>query len=133
VNLFVLPMFALANAGVRITGAAWSGQTALLVIVGLLVSRVVGKTRGVIGGCLLVQRFGPYRFPTGVPGRALVGVAVAAGAPFTVSLFVASAAFADAPDLLAAARVGVLTSAVVCAGVAAVVLRRDRSPAAPPP
>ena len=125
VNLFVLPAFALANAGVHLTSAAWSDHTAVLLIVALVAARAVGKLVGVAGGCLLAQRVGLARLPAAFDRRALVGAALAAGAPFTVSLFVASTTFAGQPALLAAARLAVLLAIVVC-GVAAVPVLRGR-------
>jgi NhaA family Na+:H+ antiporter len=126
VNLFVLPAFALANAGVRITSAAWSDDAAVVLIVALVVARLVGKLVGVVGGTLVARRIAPSSGSTAALGpRALAGAALAAGAPFTVSLFVASTTFADDPALLAAARLGVLISVAVCAVGAVVVLRRQ--------
>ncbi len=130
VNLFVLPAFALANAGVRFTSAAWAGRTAQLLIVGLVFARAFGKGLGVFGGAWLVRRLGVGRFSTAIPRRVLAGAAVATGAPFTVSLFVASTAFAGDPGLLAAARLGVLLSLGACA-VATVLLLRGQSGAQP--
>jgi len=123
VNLFVLPAFALANAGVHLTSAAWSDHAAVLVIVGLVLARVIGKLAGVVGGCLLAERMRLVRLPEGFGRRALAGAALAAGAPFTVSLFVAATVFEDQPALLAAARLGVLLAIVACGVAAALVLR----------
>ena len=123
VNLFVVPAFALANAGVRLHGDALEGRAATLLIVGLVSARVLGKLVGVTGGSLLATRLGLGRLPDGVGLRILAGAALAAGAPFTVSLFVASTTFAAETGLLAAADVGVLLSVLACAIAAAIVLR----------
>lgn len=123
-NLCVLPAFALANAGVHVTSAAWSGRAAVLVIAGLVASRLVGKVVGIVGGWSLSRRLGFVRAQEGIDRSALVGAGLAAGAPFTVSLFVASSTFEDDPALLAAARLGVLLALAVCAVAAFVVLRR---------
>jgi len=110
---------------VHVTSAAWSDHAAVLVIVGLVAARAVGKLVGVAGGCLLAQRVGLARLPAAFDRRALVGAALAAGAPFTVSLFVASTTFEGEPALLAAARLAVLLAIVVC-GVAALPVLRGR-------
>ena len=127
VNLFALPLFALANAGVRLSGGWWSGRTEQLLIVGLVVARLFGKAIGIIGAGLLAKRWRPAALPEGVGLLGLAGLAVAAGAPFTVSLFVASGSYSPGSTLLAAARVGVLLSIAVCGVIATVLLRAQPS------
>jgi NhaA family Na+:H+ antiporter len=131
VNLAALPLFALANAGVRLSGGWWSPTTGRLVV-GLIVARLAGKVVGIVGACWLVARLRLGRIPgpggLGVPAAG----AAAAGAPFTVSLFVASSVFPEGSPLLAAARLGILLSIVV-SGMGAFVItcaggdRRARS------
>ncbi len=132
-NLGALPLFALANAGVRFAGGWWSGSTERRLIAGLLLARLVGKVVGIVGTCAILQRLRIGRLPEGLAGWKLAGIAAAAGAPFTVSLFVAGAVFAEGSPLLAAARAGVLVAVVVC-GLAAIGLllvgrSRPRHPA----
>ena len=119
----MLPAFALANAGVRFTAAAWSGRTAQLLIVGLILARLLGKSLGVLGGVFLVQRLGLGRLSSAIPRRVLAGAAVATGAPFTVSLFVASTTFAGDAGLLDAAHLAVLLSLGACALVSLLLVR----------
>jgi Na+:H+ antiporter, NhaA family len=122
VNLAALPLFALANAGVRLSGGWWSPTTARLVV-GLIVARLAGKVAGIVGACWLVARLRLGRIPgTGGLG-APAAAAAAAGAPFTVSLFVASSVFPEGSPLLAAARLGILLSIVV-SGVGAFMITR---------
>jgi NhaA family Na+:H+ antiporter len=123
VNLLVLPLFALANAGVRLSGGWWTGSTERFLIVGLVAARVFGKVAGIVGAGLIAKRWRLARMPDGIGLGALAGVAVAAGAPFTVSLFVASGTFPEGSTLLAAARIGVLVSLVACGICAAVIFR----------
>jgi Na+/H+ antiporter NhaA len=117
VNLGVLPSFALANAGVRLSGLEWTSVTTA-VVVGMVLARLVGKTVGVLGAAALVARARLGRLPAPGGWGAPAAAAAAAGAPFTVSLFVATSVFAEGSPLLAAARVGVLLSIVVCAAAA---------------
>jgi NhaA family Na+:H+ antiporter len=131
VNLFALPLFALANAGVRLSGGWWSGRTEQLLIVGLVAARLFGKAIGIVGAGLLAKRWHPAALPEGMSLVALTGLAVAAGAPFTVSLFVASGSYPSGSTLLAAARVGVLVSVAVCGLVAAILLRSQSSDGEP--
>ena len=117
VNLAALPLFALANAGVHLAGLEWTSVTVALVV-GLVLARVVGKSVGVVGAAALVARARLGRLPGSGGVRAPAAAAAAAGAPFTVSLFVAASVFPERSSLLAAARIGVLLSIVVCAGAA---------------
>ena len=122
VNLAALPLFALANAGVRLSGGWWSQTTARLVV-GLVVARLAGKVVGIVGACWLVARLRLGRIPGPGGLGAPAAAAAAAGAPFTVSLFVASSVFPEGSPLLAAARLGILLSIVV-SGVGALVITR---------
>jgi NhaA family Na+:H+ antiporter len=122
VNLAALPLFALANAGVRLSGGWWSPTTARLVV-GLIVARLAGKVAGIVGACWLVARLRLGRMPGPGGLGAPAAAAAAAGAPFTVSLFVASSVFPEGSPLLAAARLGILLSIVV-SGVGALVITR---------
>jgi NhaA family Na+:H+ antiporter len=126
VNLFALPLFALANAGVRLSGG-WSGRTEQLLILGLLAARLGGKAIGIVVAGLVARRWRLARLPEGMSLGMLVAVGVAAGAPFTVSLFVASGAYPQGSTLLAAARVGVLVSLAVCGLIAAALFRAQSS------
>ena len=122
VNLAALPLFALANAGVRLSGGWWSPTTARLVV-GLIVARLAGKVAGIVGACWLVARLRLGRIPGPGGLGAPAAAAAAAGAPFTVSLFVASSVFPEGSPLLAAARLGILLSVVV-SGLGAFVITR---------
>jgi Na+:H+ antiporter, NhaA family len=116
----IMPIFALANAGVSLSGAldgsSWSVATA--VAIGLM----AGKPLGVLGASWVVLRLGVASLPTGLTLRHLVVLGVVAGVGFTMALFIAQLAFADA-GLLAGAKLGVL-GASGCAAVLALVLGR---------
>jgi Na+:H+ antiporter, NhaA family len=104
----IMPVFALANAGVSLAGgpldaASWSVVTA--VAVGL----IVGKPVGVLLASWLTLRFRIGTLPAGMGLRHLVVLGVVAGVGFTMALFVAQLAFTD-PRLLSAAKLGVLVA-----------------------
>jgi NhaA family Na+:H+ antiporter len=117
VEWLVLPLFALANAGVEIDGGAWSRVT-LAVAVGL----VAGKFVGVTGAIALATRAGG-RLPEGVAPAHVAGIGALSGIGFTVALFVAGLAFDD-PALEAQAKVGILVGSLVAALVGTAVLMR---------
>ncbi|MCE9668629.1 Na+/H+ antiporter NhaA [Myxococcus stipitatus] len=104
----IMPLFALANAGVAIGGSnlgASSWGVAGAVAVGL----VVGKPLGVLLAIWLTLRLRIGTLPAGLTARHLVVLGVVAGVGFTMALFVAQLAFTDA-GLLAAAKLGVLAA-----------------------
>ena len=116
--LVVLPVFALANAGVRLFGA---GLEVPSVAVAVGVGLVVGKLVGVLGAGWLAIRAGLAELPHGATWRQLAGVSAIAGIGFTVSLFVSGLAFDDA-GLVDSAKVGVLAGSVVAALLGSAVL-----------
>jgi NhaA family Na+:H+ antiporter len=118
--LVIVPLFAFFNAGVPVDGAAYqslSGPVALGVVLGLF----VGKQVGVFGAAWLAVRLGLGRLPAGVGWAQMYGVAALAGIGFTMSLFVASLAFAP-PDLVAAAKLAILLGSLLSALTGLVVI-----------
>ena len=108
-TFLIAPLFALANAGVRLEGSV--GRIAVAVVV----ARLAGKIAGIAGATWLAVRAGVGRLPSGARWSHMVGVAALGGMGFTVALLVTSLSFAD-PALVASAKTGIIISAVV-AGV----------------
>ena len=113
----IMPLFALANAGVRIEGdllGALGNRVTLGVVLGL----VLGKQLGVTLAAWLAVRSGVTDLPEGVGWRHIYGAGWLAGIGFTMSLFVADLAFADPGEagLLTAAKLGILVASLI-AGV----------------
>lgn len=118
VELLIMPIFALANAGVVLAAVSLTGhagQVALSVGLGLF----LGKPLGVVGLSLLSVRLGFARLPVGVGASGLIVLGVVAGVGFTMSLFVAQLAFVDA-QLLGAAKLGVVCASALAACLALV-------------
>ena len=115
----IVPLFALANAGVDVTGAGFSHPTAISV--GVVVGLVVGKAAGISAGSWVAVRAGVARRPAGVRASQFVGIALLGGIGFTVSIFVSGLAF-PAGGHLEQAKAGVLAGSVVAAVVGAAVL-----------
>jgi Na+:H+ antiporter, NhaA family len=110
----IMPMFALANAGVSVRGMSLegaSGVIAIAVFVGLL----FGKPIGIMLLSEIALRLGIAQLPAGITRMHLLVLGVVAGIGFTMALFVAQLAFLD-ETLLAAAKLGVLCASTV-AGV----------------
>ncbi len=121
-SFVIVPIFALANAGVAIESDAFDAPGAGAVALGIGLGLVAGKVVGVFGAGWLAVRTGLGRLPPGVTARQLSGVAAVAGIGFTVSLFVAGLAFPEAPALEAPAKIGILAASLVAAVVGSVVL-----------
>jgi NhaA family Na+:H+ antiporter len=129
-SFVIVPIFALANAGVEVSGDALSAPGTGRVALGVVLGLVVGKPLGITAASWLAVRSGLAALPTGVRWRQLAGAGAVAGIGFTVSLFVAGLAF-DRPELDTAARIAVLTASVTASvvGVTALVLAgRHRTP-----
>jgi NhaA family Na+:H+ antiporter len=118
VSFAIVPVFALANAGVRFAGTDLNHRVAGGIIVGL----VAGKTIGVFGFAWLAVRLGIGRLSAGVTWRHMLGLAATAGIGFTVALFVTGLSFTD-PGLVASAKVGVLVASAIAGLVGWALLR----------
>ncbi|MCC6994581.1 MAG: Na+/H+ antiporter NhaA [Deltaproteobacteria bacterium] len=115
----IMPVFALANAGVAVSGGSFdsaSWHVALAVTIGLM----VGKPLGVLLMSWLTLRLRIGTLPTGMGARHLIVLGVVAGVGFTMALFIAQLAFTDA-KLLGAAKLGVLAASAGAAIVALIV------------
>jgi NhaA family Na+:H+ antiporter len=120
VSFLVMPLFALANAGVPLGGAV--GALGHPVALGAAAGLVVGKQVGITLCAWLAVRAGLASLPAGVPWRHVYGAAWLGGIGFTMSLFVAGLAFGDG-ELLLAAKIGIL-GASAAAGVTGYLLIR---------
>ena len=125
VAFLVVPLFALANAGIRFpqdVGAALAQP----VVIGIVVALVVGKQVGISAAAWLAVRSGFGALPHGVAWRHMYGAAWLGGIGFTMSLFVAELAFPD-PALEDAAKLGILlASAIAGLGGFVVLFLADR-------
>ncbi len=121
VGFGIMPLFALSNAGVRLSGigAALASPVALGVALGLVVGKMLGITLFSMGAV----RLGIAALPGGVTWRMLHGAAWLGGIGFTMSLFIAGLAFGDSP-LLDSAKIAVLGASSVAGVVGYVLLRR---------
>ena len=128
VTFVVLPVFALANAGVAFGGDA-SVSLVHPVSLGVMAGLLVGKQVGIFGFAWLAVRFGLARLPDGVTWRQIHAVSVLAGIGFTMALFVGGLAYRT-PNLVNTAKLGILAASSV-ATVAGLVLlwRATKAPA----
>jgi NhaA family Na+:H+ antiporter len=127
----VVPLFALANAGVQLSGHAIAEAGSSRLGLGILASRIVGKPLGIAIAVLLALRWGLGRLPDGVDRRLLLAAGVVAGIPFTVSLFIAELALP--PRLVEPATVAIILAAAATGLLGFVLLRRIGGRAEPAP
>ncbi len=117
----VIPVFALANAGVVLSADTLADAVTSPVSIGVIVGLVAGKLFGVAGAVLLAARLGVGTLPAGITARHIFGMAGIAGIGFTVSIFVAGLAFDD-PAITDEAKIGVLAASAIAALVGAAIL-----------
>ncbi len=115
VSFGIVPLFALANAGVALSGDSLSAAAESRVAIGIVLGLVAGKTAGILLATWLAVRTGAGSMPAGARWPQIAGVAMLGGVGFTVSLFVTGLAF-DAPALAGDAKLGVFAGSLV-AGV----------------
>ncbi|HSR65384.1 MAG TPA: Na+/H+ antiporter NhaA, partial [Xanthomonadaceae bacterium] len=112
VAYLILPLFAFANAGL-VLGGLQAGDFVAALPLGIGVGLVAGKPVGIVGAALAMRALGWARFPDGMDLRAMLGLGVLCGIGFTMSLFIASLAYAGVP--YEEAVLGVLGGSVVSA------------------
>jgi NhaA family Na+:H+ antiporter len=120
-SFLVLPLFALANAGVALSGDALSEGDGTRVAVAVAVGLVAGKAIGISTASLLAIRFRLGLLPEGVDRNSVFGIAALSGIGFTVSLFIASLSF-DSAQLTDAAKIGILAGSVASAAIGVALL-----------
>ena len=106
-SFLVIPLFAMANAGVKLTGDAVSGALTSTVTWGVIVGLVVGKPLGIYLFSVLAIQAGWARLPEGLQRVHLLGAGAVAGIGFTVALFIAKLAFSS-PQVVEEAVIGIL-------------------------
>lgn len=118
----VLPVFALANAGVALGDGALGDAVGSTVALGIGAGLVLGKPLGIALACFVAIRLGVGRMPEGTTWAQLLGVGAVAGIGFTVSLFIAGLSFPGDPLLTDEAKVGILVASLVAAVVGVLLL-----------
>jgi Na+:H+ antiporter, NhaA family len=124
-SIAVVPLFALANAGVALGSDSMASALSSRVTLGVALGLVAGKIVGIAGATGLAVRFSRAHLPPGVDMRHILGAAALGGIGFTVSLFITELAFGASP-LAEAAKTGVLVASVAAALVGGLLLRTGR-------
>jgi NhaA family Na+:H+ antiporter len=114
-TFFILPIFALANAGVGLSQMSATDLFSPLSL-GIILGLVIGKPLGISLFCWIAIRMGIAEMPGDLNFRQLASASFLAGVGFTLSMFIAGAAF-DNADMLATAKLGVIAASVISAGL----------------
>jgi NhaA family Na+:H+ antiporter len=123
-SYLIVPLFALANAGIPLEREALSASTS--VFLGVAVGLLAGKPLGICLFAWIAVRLRIGRLPAGTGWAHFLGAALLAGIGFTVSLFITELAFTD-QELAGAAKLGILAASTLAAAVGAFVLIRAAS------
>jgi NhaA family Na+:H+ antiporter len=126
-SYLVLPVFALANAGVAIDAAPLGEHGGLMLGIGA--GLVLGKPLGFVGASWVAVRLGLAEKPSAYSWQQLVGAGALAGIGFTMSLFIAGQAFPVPADFVAA-KIAVFTASIVSALIGVAVLASAKQPGA---
>ena len=112
VSFFIIPVFALANAGVTLSGLNIFEALFSEISLGIILGLFVGKQIGIFGFSFLAVKLKLASLPQGVNWKNLYGAGMLAGIGFTMSLFIAGLAFEN-PELLDLSKIGVLTGSII--------------------
>lgn len=127
VSFFIMPVFALANAGVTLSGDMLTTAFSSTITLGIILGLVLGKQIGVMLFTWGAVKLGWAALPTNVTWRQLYGVAWLTGIGFTMSLFIANLALGE-PVLLDSAKIGILTASLISGLGGWLMLARSKKP-----
>jgi NhaA family Na+:H+ antiporter len=122
-SFVIVPLFALANAGVDFRGVDIVDMLTSSVALGVSAGLVVGKLLGITGFTWLALRLGWGRLPDGVRMTHVTGIAAIAGVGFTVAIFISGLAFSDA-TLVDMAKLGIFAGSAVAGVLGSALLMR---------
>jgi NhaA family Na+:H+ antiporter len=129
VAFLIIPIFALANAGVAVTGG-FAELFASPVTLGVVLGLVVGKPIGITLCAWIAVKSGLATLPAGATWRQVVGISALCGIGFTMSIFIATLAFPGQAALLDSAKLGILVGSLVSGLIGWVLLVRSAPPTA---
>lgn len=120
VSRFILPVFALANAGVSLVGGDFGAALAHPIALGIIMGLLLGKPVGILLLSWLAVKLRLAEMPAGIEWRHLIGASILAGIGFTMSIFITTLAL-QSEALIAAAKIAIILASLI-AGVAGFML-----------
>ena len=112
VSLIVIPLFALANAGISIDFSSIGETIVTPISLGIIAGLILGKVLGIFGVAWLAIKLGIAELPEGSKMNQIFGVAFLGGIGFTMSIFVADLAFIGNDAFIFQAKVGILAASL---------------------
>ncbi len=112
VALIIIPLFALANAGISIEFSSIGSTLMQPVSLGIILGLVVGKVLGIFGVAWLAIKLKIAQLPKDSNMQQIFGVAFLGGIGFTMSIFVADLAFVNSSELIFQAKIGILVASL---------------------
>lgn len=113
VGLFVMPIFALTNAGITLDFDTLATQWTNTLTLGIILGLVLGKCVGIVLFSWLALRLNLGHFPSDVNMRHIIGIGLLGGIGFTMSIFIAGLGFTNDPDALQSAKTGILFASLI--------------------
>jgi NhaA family Na+:H+ antiporter len=111
VAFLILPIFALANAGILI-GPGWSQSLASVNSMGIALGLLIGKPLGVTALCMAATWLGLCRIPPELRWTHIIGAGLLGGIGFTMSIFITNLAFGADPDLVNSSKMAILLASL---------------------
>lgn len=124
----VMPVFALANAGIALDLGELATAASHPVTLGIALGLLLGKPLGITLFAWLAVRLGLAELPAGTRWSQIVGLGLLGGIGFTMSLFITNLAYEEAPELIAAAKVGIFAASLLAGILGYLLLRRLGQP-----
>lgn len=121
VSFFILPLFALANAGIEIQSESWSGLLEP-VSIGIVTGLILGKCIGILSFSVLFVKLGISELPKNTNWGTMTGAAIMAGIGFTMSIFISELAFED-PAVKAQAKLAILIASTLAGLIGMLVIK----------
>lgn len=120
VAYLIIPVFALANAGVVINSGA---ELETVLILNIIICLVLGKSIGITSIILFAKKIKLIEVPSDIGNTQIVGVSFLAGIGFTMAIFIAGLAFANSPTYIDSAKIGILIGSLISAIIGYLILR----------
>ena len=125
VTFFIMPIFAIANAGISFTDLSLSDIFSTHVALGVTLGLLLGKPIGIIGATFLMVKMRWATLPSAITRRTLIGLGMLASIGFTMSMFISTLAFTD-ELLMTQAKLGIFLASIL-GGIGGYVLLNKKS------
>lgn len=127
-TLFIVPIFAFANAGIVFTQDAFVKDQ--YIIVAIMAGLIAGKVIGIVGAILLLVKLRKASLPDNVSWWHIIGMSFIAGIGFTMSIFIAELTFGYGSPYIDTAKIGIFVASIISGVIGGLILRKAKRPQA---